>query len=199
MSSCTAIEEVLSGLQTLESADRNTHLLALQAYLKMDAPVFQELRKISVSDPSKPYGRNVLLQTDDLEVMIAHWTRETPCVHHDHGGSVGVIRVLQGRGRHRIWTVDADGLRTVCEETVAAGETMMCGSDLIHSMADDGADEPFITLHMYIRSIDHMIVFDLEKEQTLMVDGACGAWIPDDGMELVRHRKNGFHPPQSMR
>lgn len=199
MSFCVAIEEVLSGLQTLPSGDRGAHVVALKSYLKADSPVFDELRKVSVADGAKPYGRTVLLETDELEVMVAQWTRNMPCAPHDHGGSLGVVRVLQGRSRHQIWTVDDQGLRSVREETVAAGETMMCGSDLIHSMEDDGAEEPLITLHMYTRSIDHMIVYDRDQQETLIVDGTCGAWVPTDRPEMIRGRKKGFHHPNNMR
>jgi predicted metal-dependent enzyme (double-stranded beta helix superfamily) len=199
VSFCTAIEEALSGLQMLSADDRSAHLVALKSYLKADSPVFDELRKISVADTTKPYGRRVLLDTDELEVMVAQWTRDMPCAPHDHGGSLGVVRVLQGRSRHQIWTVDDQGLRSVRKETVAAGETMMCGSDLIHSMEDDGAEDPLITLHMYTRSIDHMIVYDTEQHETLVVDGTCGAWVPADSPEMIRCRKVGFHHPNTMR
>ena len=194
-----AIQEALSGLQNLPSGDRGAHVAALKSYLKDDSPVFDDLRRVSVSDEEKPYGRAVLLETDELEVMVAQWTRNMPCAPHDHGGSLGVVRVLQGRSRHQIVTVDAEGLRVVREEIVGVGETMMCGSDLIHSMEDDGAEEPLVTLHMYTRSIDHMIVYDTGQQETLIVDGTCGAWVPTERPEMIRGRKVGFHHPTTMR
>ena len=37
------------------------------------------------TDPTKPYGRRVLLDTPHVESMVARWTRGVECAPHDHG------------------------------------------------------------------------------------------------------------------
>jgi len=144
-------------------------------------------------DPSKPYGRQVLLANERIEGMIARWTRGVPCFPHDHGGSFGAVRLLRGAAIHRTWRVTPTGLELTSEGRVEAPAVLSCGPHMVHSMVDAGAEEPLTTLHMYIDPIDHMMVYDIDGERTLMVDGGCGAWIPDDQPELVRAEKPGFH------
>ncbi|MCP4807420.1 MAG: hypothetical protein GY913_28850 [Proteobacteria bacterium] len=146
-------------------------------------------------DVSKPYGRNVILDADQVEGMVATWTRGRWCAPHDHGGSVGGVRVLQGQARHRVFRRTAGTLELVTEEVVSAGSVMRCGADLVHAMRDGGGDEPLMTLHMYAGPIDHMVVYDVEANRTLVVDGGCGAWVPHDAPELIRSTRDGIQAP----
>ena len=137
-------------------------------------------------DARRPYGRRVVHAGDTLEIMVATWTRAHPCVPHDHGGSVGGVRVLQGEAIHRIYKVVDDRLTIAHEEVRRAGEVMLCGPDMVHQMVDAGAGEPLMTLHVYAGPIDHMVVYDVPTGSSHVVDGGCGAWIPLDEPELVR-------------
>jgi cysteine dioxygenase len=173
-----------------ESGD--LEMAALTRFLSGKALDVQGLLGVAKTDTSKPYGRRVLFQNDDLEVMVAAWTRGVPCAPHDHGGSSGAVRVLQGRSRHLVWDFVDGALQVVKEEIVTPGGVMVCGADMVHSMGDDGASEPLVTLHMYTKSVDHMVVFDLEAGETLVVEGTCGAWVPRDQPEMVRSRIKGI-------
>jgi predicted metal-dependent enzyme (double-stranded beta helix superfamily) len=164
----------------------------LSDFLSGDKPVFGEICSIARPDTSNPYGRRVLLETDDLEMMVACWTPGQPCAPHDHGGSVGAVRVLQGRARHTMWELQDGKLIPAQIETVESGSVMHCDSKLIHSMQDDGAELPLITLHMYTKSIDHMIVYDRANDETLVVEGSFGAWIPHDHPQMIRERRPGM-------
>lgn len=138
------------------------------------------------SDPARPYGRNVLLDSSGLEMMVAKWTPGTPCAPHDHGGAVGVVRVIRGRALHRIWAIRGAELEIVAEEQVEAGGLLLCGADLIHSMGDDGGDEPLVTLHAYLGGVPYMTVYDVNERSSLQVDGSRGAWIPEPCGVLAR-------------
>jgi len=151
----------------------------------------KHLSQLAQPDPTKPYGRRVLLQNDVLESMLATWTRGVQCAPHDHGGSIGCVRVLSGVSRHRLYKVVDGALELVREELVPAGEVIAAGPDLIHSMGDGGAEEPLVTLHLYTDPIDHMVVYDLENDETLVVDGGCGAWVPHDEPGLILQRHGG--------
>lgn len=145
-------------------------------------------------DPDKPYGRKVLLDGSSLEVMIAAWTRGVFCAPHDHGGSQGIVRVLQGRVRNRIYSVEHGELEVVREEVTGTDDLVVCGRNLIHAMGDDGADAPLVTLHMYTGPVQHMTVYDEDRRRTLKVDGGCGAWVPPDGSADILESWNGILP-----
>jgi hypothetical protein len=99
---------------------------------------------------------------------------------------------LSGVATHRTWALRAGKLVLVREEQQRAGDILTCGSDLVHSMVDSGDGEPLVTLHLYIDPIRQMLVYDLESERTLLVDGQCGAWVPTRRPDLIRQTYDGF-------
>ena len=151
---------------------------------------------LCVANPAHPYGRRVILNHPRLEAMLATWTPGATCLPHDHGGAIGVVKVLAGRSHHQIYRVDADGLHLRHAERAEAGSLIPVGPDLVHAMGDDRAGEPLVTLHIYSHSIDHMIVYDTDNTRTLVVDGCCGAWVPGPGQ--LRLALPGFLPRRAV-
>lgn len=168
-----------------------------QVLLSAEIPP-RAVAELSRGDPNRPYGRRVLHADAHFEAMIALWTRGTPCAPHDHGGSVGGVRVLQGEALHRVYRVGPAGLELVREERVAAGDVLSCGPDLVHAMEDAGAALPLATLHLYAGPIDHMVVYDEAGGRTLVVEGGSGAWLPWDQPELIRRVHDGFLAPSAL-
>lgn len=162
--------------------------------LREVSPCDAELRAALRPDPGRPYGRLVFLGTAAVEGMLATWTPGASCAPHDHGGSSGGVRVLRGVAVHRVYQVTGGALSLVAEERCAAGAVLAFGAGLIHSMGDLGGDEPLVTLHVYAGPIPHMVVYDLARRETLLVDGGCGAWVPDDPNQLLG-RRAGFVSP----
>ena len=158
----------------------------------------EDALELARPDPSHPYGRRVIIQTPELEGMIATWTRAFQCAPHDHGGSEGVVRVLQGALIHRMWRVAGGRLVLVAEERNQAGDLLHCGAHLVHSMVDAGDAEPLVTLHLYHDPISHMVVYDQAVERTYVVHGACGAWVPVRQPELIRASFEGLLPPEAV-
>lgn len=152
------------------------------------------LKDLQVADLSRPYGRHVLIEGGSLEIMLATWTRGLSCAPHDHGGSQGVVRVLQGRARHRIYRLQAGRLDVVKEEIARAGDLLICGTDMVHDMGDDGGELPLVTLHMYSGPVPHMVVYDLAGGRTLKVDGGCGAWVPSADSGQILQSQQGMVP-----
>jgi hypothetical protein len=158
-----------------------------------------ELAPLQRRDPRPPYGRSVILDSPVLEGMVATWNRERWCAPHDHGGSMGGVRLLRGGCVHRTWTVAQGALQLVSESRHRAGEVLVCGADMIHAMCDGGQSEPLVTLHLYADPLDHMIVYDPEGDRTFVVEGTCGAWIPTDAPRLVRQTVSGIVAPSVLR
>ena len=156
-----------------------------------------EVASLARRDPSKPYGRRVIIDTDRLEGMVAQWTRGVPCAPHDHGGASGAVRVLRGEAVHTVWRLEEDDLAPIRIHRARRGDVIRCGPHMVQSMVDGGAMEPLVTLHLYADPIDHMVVYDLESADTYTVDGGCGAWIPHEQPELVRSRRPGLVRPSA--
>lgn len=165
------------------------HLRELAATVTLAPALLTELQQL---DPTRPYGRHVVYADETLEVMVATWTRGKPCAPHDHGGSYGAVRVLRGAAQHHVWRVSDGELERIFDETATAGTVLACGPDLVHSMGDAEDDTPLMTLHLYTDSIDHMVVYDTQAGDTCIVDGSCGAWIPEPESGMLRLRTPGI-------
>ena len=143
-------------------------------------------------DPSQPYGRRVLLETPQLEVMVATWTPGMPCAPHDHGGQRGVVLVLRGASMHRMWQFHDGQAQCTGEHTAQCGDVLVVAPETVHSMESADPSTPLITLHLYTQTIPHMVVYDLPNNQTLLVSGNCGAWVPSMSSGLLLHRRDGL-------
>lgn len=182
-------------LASRASLDAND-LSALLAGLELTGAALNEL---ALPDSANSYGRNVILRTPQLEVMVATWTPGVRCAPHDHGGSVGAVLVLQGSGRHSLYRITNRALELVSEDLVTAGEILSFGSELVHAMVDGGSELPLMTLHLYTTAIDGMVVYDVPRRRTLVVDGTCGAWVPSDQSQLTQWSMAGFVEPAAIR
>lgn len=143
---------------------------------------------LCLPDPTQPYGRRVLLADARLEVMVATWTPGILCAPHDHGGQIGAVQILRGSTRHHIWSVVEGSARCVRQHEAHRGEVLLAGPSLIHSMGCAGGAQPLVTLHLYTEAIPYMIVYDLPRGETVLVDSTCGAWVPaaDTGQIISR-------------
>jgi len=173
-------------------------LACLQRALRERGVSEAERAALGRADLERPYGRQVLLSGDHLEAMLATWTRGAHCAPHTHGGSIGGVRVIQGEGLHRVYQVRGGRLALAREHSLRPGDIVAAGADLIHSMGDAGGDVPMMTLHLYTDAIDHMLVYDLLRDRTLVVDGGCGAWIPDDEPSMIRSVTDGIHTARAL-
>mgnify|MGYP000512720187 CR=1 FL=1 len=167
-----------------------SQMQAFATEVQLSEALLADLRR---PDPTHPYGRNVVWACDVLECMVATWTPGTPCYPHDHGGSYGAVRVLQGQALHRIWSVQDNALEEVHHHPATPGDVLVCGPSMVHSMGDDAQPQGLMTLHLYTRAIDHMVVYDLTGHDTVVVEGSCGAWIPTEASGLLRSRIAGIH------
>ena len=162
-------------------------LKAVARRVRLDAEARAALRR---PDPARPYGRRVLYADARVECMVATWTPGMRCAVHDHGGASGVIQVLEGRGENLLYCAN-QGLRLLSEHATSAGDLITGGPRMLHAMGCRSApgDASLLTLHLYTPTIPHMIVYDVDE--TLVVDGGCGAWVPHDAPELVLARRPG--------
>jgi hypothetical protein len=138
-----------------------------------------------------PYGRRVLLEDADGEVMLASWRRGASCAPHDHGDARGIVIVLEGCFTEAVYAVSPAGLRPVSSRTVSPGDALAVDHGLVHDMRAHGDG---MTLHVYVPGVHAMRVYDREARATLLVAGDCGAWVPDEPSQVLRRWSWDPHP-----
>ena len=180
-----ALEQKSLGLKKITSV-----LLSMYSDIEIPSDVFSSLAE----DPHHPYSRKILINHPNLEMMIARWTPNYPCAPHDHGDSHSAILVLDGCSEHKSYRI-MDG-ELVCSDTEykGKGDIITCPPHQIHSMK---GYPNLITLHLYTTSIDDMLVFDMNHRKTFLVDGGCGAWLPDSD-DGVLARASGYVRRESL-
>jgi predicted metal-dependent enzyme (double-stranded beta helix superfamily) len=80
---------------------------------------------------------------DDVEVWLLTWAQDTFTEMHDHGGSVGAYRVVEG-----VLTEDWAAPGRIRRRTFAAGRTMAFGAEHIHDVTNQ-RPEPAVSIHAY--------------------------------------------------
>ncbi|RYZ79861.1 MAG: hypothetical protein EOP04_26955 [Proteobacteria bacterium] len=144
----------------------------------------QKLRGLSVPSITmdQPYGRHVLFQTDQCEVMLASWSKGAECAPHDHGFSKGLVWLVDGNFRETHYELGKN--LSVLGKSILrkSGTILNVTPGDIHSMvALDGG----ISLHIYSPAIQDMKVFDPNLRRTLSVTGDCGAWVPTNKNQII--------------
>ncbi|MCA9491331.1 MAG: hypothetical protein KC621_15475 [Myxococcales bacterium] len=129
-----------------------------------------------------PYARRVLQAGPDLERMVASWRPGGATPPHDHGESLGLVRIVAGRAVHRIWGVRDGVLRELSRTEHGAGEVLVVRPGVLHGLADAGG---LVTLHHYAGPIDEMWVLDPDRPYTARLRGGAGAWLPADAEDVL--------------
>ena len=141
-----------------------------------------------LTDPAgMPYGRMLVYQDADVEVMLMNWDTKNECLPHDHGESEGWVQVLVGTGHHVHYASRGTTIEAVEEEAIEEGTVFFAPKGMVHHMANPTADR-LITLHFYFPPIHAMEVFDLRNSQAAVVADDCGAWWPVSGDQVVERR-----------
>lgn len=123
-----------------------------------------------------PYAREVLAAGPDLELMVARWRPGPGTPPHDHGDSLGVVRIVRGRALHRTFEVELGVLRERSATEHGPGELLVVPAGVLHAVRPIGED--LVTLHAYVGPIADMLVLDPARPSTVRVRGGAGAWLP---------------------
>jgi len=146
----------------------------------------QEVRPWLRDPGDKPYGRSPVYSDSNLEVIVMTWSRNLPCLPHDHGQAFGWVKILSGSVIHTVYEQDTPGSwPTAGQQTLEeTGTLLYAPPGMVHAMMAAPA-EPVVTLHFYTPSIQEMRVFDLERKRACIVADDCGAWWPEPH-QLIR-------------
>ncbi|RTE10391.1 cysteine dioxygenase [Paenibacillus whitsoniae] len=96
-----------------------------------------------------PYGRNVIYQTPELEVIVIHIPSASATAIHNHGTSVGAAYVAAGTIINSKFQLDAYGYPTLeSDDVLQEGDYFIAPRGQIHQMTN-----PFhtsaVSLHVY--------------------------------------------------
>jgi len=112
----------------------------------------------------KKYARNLVYKDREFEIMIMCWKAGQRSSIHDHAGSLGGIRILQGELTECLFERAANGMiKSLSSADYAIEETRVEETSLIHQISNLQAEEgKTVSVHIYIPPLVRMNVYSLE-------------------------------------
>lgn len=137
------------------------------------------------------YGRQLVYDGGNFEVMVMSWKPGDFSTIHDHGSTQwGAVQIF-GPAEHATFRVDSNSLSTLARWQVEPGAVVGVSHSLVHQMGNPTKDQKFLSLHVYglAENIDSVTgdarVFDLEKGNIQRVDGGVFFALPPDEIKRV--------------
>ena len=108
------------------------------------------------------YTRNLIFQNTKFELMTLCWGpyQETPI--HDHSGSLGVMKVIEGELHETLYKASAtDSYLEEIEERKAVKDSITSIEDSVgfHKIANK-SKQPAISLHLYAKPIESFYIYN---------------------------------------
>jgi cysteine dioxygenase len=112
----------------------------------------------------KRYARNLVYKDREFEIMIMCWKAGQRSSIHDHAGSLGGIRILQGELTECLFERAANGMiKSLSSADYAIEEARVEETSLIHQISNLQAEEgKTVSVHIYIPPLVRMNVYSLE-------------------------------------
>jgi cysteine dioxygenase len=112
----------------------------------------------------KRYARNLVYKDREFEIMIMCWKAGQRSSIHDHAGSLGGIRILQGELTECLFERAANGMiKSLSSADYAIEEPRVEETSLIHQISNLQAEEgKTVSVHIYIPPLVRMNVYSLE-------------------------------------
>ena len=140
------------------------------------------------------YGRKLLFQGKNLEIMVMSWLPGDFSAIHDHGSAQwGAVQCF-GTADHYVYSFTEGILTTAKYSPYNFGMVHAVDRTLIHQMGNPG-DQPFLSLHVYgCQEISDSItanarVFDLLEGSIQFTDGGVFFCLPES---QINRRINGL-------
>ena len=110
------------------------------------------------------YARNLVHKTDRFEVMVMCWHAGQRSSIHDHAGSLGGLKILQGALTESLFEKAPNGMiKSLSSVDYGAGATRVEETSLIHQISNLQAENgKAISIHIYIPPLVRMNVYSLE-------------------------------------
>ncbi|MGO4274079.1 cysteine dioxygenase family protein [Paenibacillus sp. TAF58] len=137
-----AIEQTFCNLQE-PSLDQLKEALQSLSSLLHEVPVYQ-------TEPTHlPYGRNVVYNTKDLEVIVIQIPVSEATAIHNHGTSIGSACLVKGTLVNTKYRLDSDGYPVAqTDDYIGSGEYFEAPCEQIHQLSNP-FHEPAVSIHVY--------------------------------------------------
>ena len=126
-----------------------------------------------------PYNRMLLSKTDNIAILLVCWAPGMSSAPHDHGESYCSMKVLKGCLSNVFWQVNNNELSHLKPSIYNAGDILSIKKKQIHVITNL-SDDPSYSLHLYVRPIQRMKVYNIDKNYYYTVPDGHGAWLPRD-------------------
>ena len=147
------------------------------------------------------YGRQLVYDQGNFEVMVMSWVPGDFSAIHDHGATQwGAVQCF-GAAEHYVYDLDGDQLRTRAFCPYTPGSIKSVDGALIHQMGNAGSS-PFLSLHVYgcndpCQSITgNARLFDLLEASIQYTDGGVFFCLPEAD---IRQRRFGVQADAATR
>jgi cysteine dioxygenase len=110
------------------------------------------------------YARNLVHKSDRFEVMVMCWHAGQRSSIHDHAGSLGGLKVLQGELTESLFGKAPNGMiKSLTSADYGAGAIRVEETSLIHQLSNLQSDSgKSVSLHVYVPPLTRMNVYSLE-------------------------------------
>ena len=145
------------------------------------------------------YGRHLIYDGGNFEIMVMSWAPGDFSAIHDHGEAQwGAVQSF-GHAEHSVYQLQHNRLSIEDIMPFSTGSVIAVDHDLIHQMGNP-SQHPFLSLHVY-GSATHQgaitgsaRIFDLLADKIQFTDGGVFFCLPD---ELVTHEIVGLQGDDS--
>ena len=110
------------------------------------------------------YARNLVHKTHRFEIMVMCWHAGQRSSIHDHAGSLGGLKILQGQLTESLFDKAPNGMiKSLSSVDYRVGETRVEETSLIHQISNlQGENDRAISVHIYIPPLVRMNIYSLE-------------------------------------
>jgi cysteine dioxygenase len=155
-------------VETLAELDRRPELPEVDAWMRWVEVGREELRPY-IGFKEGAYARHRVFRCEHAELLVLCWRpgQRTPI--HDHDGSFGAVRVLQGVMWETLFEMDAgDGLVYKSAREWTPGH--VTGADIpdIHQLGNpDISGQDLVTLHLYAPPLTSLNVYKIGRKEAV--------------------------------
>jgi len=110
------------------------------------------------------YARNLVYKDREFEIMVMCWNAGQRSSIHDHAGSLGGIKILQGELTESLFERAANGMiKSLSSADYAIDETRVEETSLIHQISNlQARNGTAVSVHIYVPPLVRMNVYSLE-------------------------------------
>ncbi|RJS62392.1 cysteine dioxygenase family protein [Bacillus sp. PK3_68] len=141
--------DLLERIKTQFNHKHNLSLSELQEEMESLALSLEDVSPYITEPNGLPYGRNVIFQSDVIEVLVLCFPAQSKTAIHDHGQSIGCGKVISGELTETSYKLkEEEAPEKFKEAKVAERNSFLIPEQHIHTMANN-TEEKLITFHVY--------------------------------------------------